>query len=82
MKKQDELQKVIYNYPTKHKEGFVTEEMFLLCKELGADVKLFNQNLGVNTVIKVKEEFVVYHTDVFRAMRETMGHEVSPLEWD
>jgi hypothetical protein len=74
----------VYNYPTKHKEGFVQSEIDALLKDFpNIDMEKFNDALMGNTCIMKDNEIVQYHCDIEKAIicgiekRNLRGY-----EWD
>ena len=74
----------VYNYPTKHKEGFVQSEVGALLKDYpNIDMEKFNSALMGNTCIVKEGEIIQYHCDIEKALicgiekRNLRGY-----EWD
>lgn len=65
------LQDKVYNYPTKHKEGFIQDEIDTLLKDYpNIDMDKFNDAMMGNTCIFSEEDgFIIYHCDVLTALR-------------
>jgi hypothetical protein len=73
----------IYNYPTKHREGFTSEEMRILCEELNIPIDIFSEELGVNTGMIKDGDFLTYHTDIERTVRCIVeNRDMRVEEWD
>jgi hypothetical protein len=74
----------VYNYPTKHKEGFVQSEVDALLKEYPhIDIEKFNLALMGNTCLIKDDEVIQYHYDIEKAL--LCGIEkrnLRQLEWD
>lgn len=63
------LKEIVYNYPTKHPEGFTpTEVEALLKKYPTANIKKFIKVLGVHTAIIINKELITFHEDVLTAL--------------
>ena len=74
----------VYNYPTKHKEGFVQSEVDALLKDYpNIDMEKFNSALRGNTRMVKEGEIIQYHCDIEKALicgiekRNLRGY-----EWD
>jgi hypothetical protein len=74
----------VYNYPTKHKEGFIQSEVDALLKEYpNVDMEKFNSALMGNTCMVKDNEIVQYNCDIAKAL--LCGIEkrnLSIYEWD
>ena len=66
------LYDLVYNYPTKHKEGFIQTEQEELIKQF-PDINMdkYNNAMMGNTCMMDKETggFIIYHCDVLTALR-------------
>ena len=63
------LQETVYNYPTKHPEGFTLAELEALLKKYPkANIEKFNKALGSHTAIIVNKELITFHEDVLMAL--------------
>ena len=59
----------VYNYPTKHKEGFVQSEVYAILKDYSdVDMEKFNSALMGNTCMVKDGEIVQYHCDIEKAL--------------
>lgn len=59
----------VYNYPTKHKEGFVQAEVDSLLNEYqNIDREKFNCALMGNTVMVIDNDIIQYHCDIEKAL--------------
>jgi len=77
------LEDYIYNYPTKHEEGFTTNEMLKLIYELHLGKDRFFDKLGVNTCMIIDGDWITYHCDVLLAARLCIeNREMRWYEWD
>lgn len=78
------IREKVYNYPTKHKEGFIQSEINALLKEYpNVDMEKFNSALMGNTCMVKDNEIIQYHCDIVKALR--CGIEKRNLyqwEWD
>lgn len=79
------IREKIYNFKTKHKQGFIQSEVEALLKDYPeVDMKKFNNALMGNTCMMSDEnEFIMYHCDIYKALicgiekRDLKSH-----EWD
>lgn len=67
------LEKIVYNFRNKYEEGFTSEEMSRLCKELKVDKDQFNEALGINTCVLIEGETITYHRDVLNALNKILN---------
>ena len=73
----------IYYYPTKHKEGFITDEMLKLIYDLHLGRDRFFDKLGVNTAMVKDGDWITFHEDVARTARIIIQRrEMYLYEWD
>ena len=73
----------IYNWKTKHKEGFTAEEIVDVCEFFNISPQDFTEKLGINTCIIRDGETITYHCDVDIAVRCCLeGREKTFAEWD
>lgn len=74
------IEEHVYNYPTKHPEGFTQDEMNALLKEYpGVNMKRFNGALHGITCMVIDNEIITYHCDIVSALR--CGIENRGLTW-
>ena len=81
-KKLSELYQVVFDYETKHDEGFTRNELKQLCDKYKVDVNKFNNALGVITGIIINGDSLFYHSDVYYAMKKCLGYSTTVSEWD
>ena len=78
------IREKVYNYPTKHKEGFVKSKVDALLKKFpNIDMEKFNYALMGNTCMVKEGEIIQYHCDIEKALM--CGIEKRKLrisEWD
>lgn len=75
-----QLRDFVYNYKTKHKEGFTgseLEEVKSLFKNLAIDK--FNNAMNGNTCMMIDGEIINYHCDVLTAL--SCGIENRDVKW-
>lgn len=78
-----ELENLVYNYPTKFKEGFRSKEIQVLISEFGIDPPDFYKTLGTNTGMIKGGSFLTYHTDILRTFICLLEkREPTVFEWD
>ena len=76
------LQKKIFNYKTKHVEGFIQSEIEQLLEELNINERRFKKGLGINTCMMRDGEIIVYHTDILKGVVCAIeNREQNSLEW-
>jgi hypothetical protein len=59
----------VYNYPTKHKYGFIKSEIEDLLKEYPIDIERFNQSMMGHTCMLIDNETIWYHCDIIKAIK-------------
>jgi hypothetical protein len=83
-KEYKELEDLVYNYPTKHKEGFLAEEEKELLKQF-PDINK-DKYYGVLTGITCQmapEGIVTYHCDILQALVCGLeNRDQTEAEWD
>ena len=75
----------VYEYPTKNKMGFTSQEIDEFLKEYPqCNMDFFNQSLiGVTGSISDTGEFVFYHSDVYSALKMgLLNKRLSNSDWD
>lgn len=80
----EDLKNKVYNFPTKHKEGFVQDEIDILLKDY-PDInmnKFHNALMGI-TCMLINDEIVTYHCDIEKALRCGIDNrDLRIWEWD
>jgi hypothetical protein len=59
----------VYNYPTKHKYGFIKAEIEDLLKEYPIDIERFNLSMMGHTCMLIDNERIWYHCDIIKAIK-------------
>jgi hypothetical protein len=59
----------VYNYPTKHKYGFIESEIKDLLKEYPIDIDRFNLSMMGHTCMLIDNETIWYHCDIIKAIK-------------
>ena len=79
-----ELEKLVYDYPTKYKEGFTGEEIEdIVSRFPGLNRDKFNDALMCITCMVIDNLTVVYHFDILTALRCGIeNREMTVGEWD
>lgn len=82
--KYKELEKLVYDYPTKYKEGFLPEEIEAIKENFtDLDVDKFDLAMRGSTCTMKEEKFVMYHCDVLTALSCGIeGRDMYLSEWD
>lgn len=79
----ENVEEFIYEYSTKHKQGFTVYEINTILEEYGIDKNNFYTALGVNTCMIIDNEFITYHCDVLKGLRCVIeNREQTFEEWD
>jgi len=77
------VEEFIYDYPTKHNEGFTGSEIKDILLKYNIDSETFYVKLGVNTCMNIGGEFITYHCDVIKGLRCVIEDREQTLEeWD
>ena len=79
-----EIRRVVYNFKTKNKEGFVQSEIDKLLSDYkGINMDKFNSAIYGNTCMIIDGEIVTYHCDVEMALICGIeGRDLTGWEWD
>ena len=74
----------VYNYPTKHKEGFIPSEIDELLKDFpDIDMDKFNSAFMGNTCMTIDGDSINFHCDVEKALYCGIEkRELKQSEWD
>ena len=84
-KEYSELKDLVNNYPTKHREGFITSEIKQIFKHYYPQftLKQFGEKLGVHTGMLKDGDSITYHCDVLTALSCLIeARNISVGEWD
>ena len=79
------IEKLVYDYPTKHKHGFIQTEIDeLLSWFNGLNMEKWDNAMMGNTCMMDKEDgFIIYHCDILTALRCAIEDRDMYLhEWD
>jgi len=78
------LEKLVYDYPTKYKEGFTGKEiMELVAKFPETTYDKVYEKIGVVTCSMRDGQTVIYHCDVLTGLRCAIeGRDMTVEEWD
>lgn len=76
--------KDIYKYPTKHKEGFLQEEIELIILEFPSmNMEKFYEALVGNTCMVRDGKIITYHVDIYKAVLCGLeNRNLNVSEWD
>ena len=88
-----DLHKLVYEYPTKHKEGFLPDELkAIVTRFQRTDIenkfpkmnrKKFNDALTGITCVIMEDQIVIYHCDVLKALKCGIeDRNIKFEEWD
>jgi hypothetical protein len=79
------LEDLVYNYPTKNKEGFINEEQQVLIAmfpEMNMD-KYWGAQNHITCMMDENGKFIIYHCDVLLSLRCGLeNRDVTIAEWD
>ena len=83
-KKNIDLQKLVYDYPTKHRAGFLPEELKdIVSKFPKINMEKYNNAMFGNTCAMIEGKLVIYPCDVLAALRcGTENRDLKSDEWD
>ena len=83
-KEKIDLQKLVYEYPTKHKAGFLPDELKdIVSKFPKIHMNKFNDAMMGNTCAMIDNQLVIYPCDVLSALRcGTENRDQKIDEWD
>lgn len=63
-----EIDYLISNYKTKYKIGFTNSEVSRILLKLEINPSLYSDVFGINTCAIIDNQYVYYHSDVFRTI--------------
>ena len=76
------LKQEVYNYNTKYKEGFIESEILDLLNKYKIEPDKFNRTLGVHTVMRIDNQFITFHGDVYNTIVACLDNrELNLKEW-
>jgi hypothetical protein len=79
----ENVEEFVYDYPTKHVQGFLGKEIMEILEKYEIDNEKFFDALGVNTVMNIGGQFITYHCDVLKGLRCVIeNREQTFEEWD
>jgi hypothetical protein len=79
----ENVESFVYDYPTKHVQGFLGKEIMEILEKYEIDNEKFFDALGVNTVMSIGGQFITYHCDVLKGLRCVIeNREQTFEEWD
>jgi hypothetical protein len=80
----NELRDLVYKWPTRHKEGFMPDELKEIKEKFPQmNEDKFNMALFGNTCMVFEGKHCTYHCDVLTALRCGLeNREMKPGEWD
>jgi hypothetical protein len=75
---------IVYNYPTKYREGFTNSEIEEVLKNFpNLNSDFYNKALLGTTYIMIDDEAITYHCDIENAICCGLkGTDVSGIKWD
>ena len=79
----DNVEDIVYNWPTKHEMGFMGIEINTILEDYKIDKNKFYDKLGINTVGVVNGQIVTYHCDILKGLRCVLEDRDQTFEeWD
>lgn len=79
----ENVESFVYDYPTKHVQGFLGSEIMTILEKYEIDNDKFFTALGVNTVMSIGGQFITYHCDILKGLRCVIeNREQTFEEWD
>ena len=79
----ENVESFIYDYPTKHVQGFLSKEIMEILEKYEIDNEKFFTALGVNTVMSIGGQFITYHCDILKGFLCVIeNREQTFEEWD
>jgi len=77
------VEEFVYDYPTKHVQGFMGSEIMTILEGCEIDKDKFFDALGVNTCMVIGGETITYHCDILKGLRCVIeNREQTFEEWD
>ena len=79
----ENVESFVYDYPTKHVQGFLGSEIMTILENYGIDNEKFFTALGVNTCMIIGGQSITYHCDILKGLRCVLeNREQTFEEWD
>jgi hypothetical protein len=79
----ENVESFVYDYPTKHVQGFIGKEIMEILEKYEIDNEKFFDALGVNTCMVIGGETITYHCDILKGLRCVIeNREQTFEEWD
>ena len=63
-----DIEKIVNEFPTKSKYGFMDEEISELLSQLDIDETSFNNALGTHTIMTFNKQPITYRVDIIRSI--------------
>ena len=75
---------IVYNYPTKYREGFTNSEIEEVLKNFpNLNRKFYDNTLYGTTCMMIDNEMIVYHCDIENAIICGLrGTNIGGIKWD
>jgi len=81
-----DLQKLVYEWPTKYKEGFISteiDELLAMFKNDNLNMDKWDNAMMGNTCMMAEDGIISYHCDVLTALRCALeNRDMYSYEWD
>lgn len=79
----ENVETFVYDYPTKHVQGFLGSEIMTILEKYEIDNDKFFDALGVNTCMMIGGQFITYHCDILKGLLCVIeDREQTFEEWD
>ena len=79
----ENVESFVYDYPTKHVQGFLGSEIMTILEKYEIDNDKFFDALGVNTCMMIGGQAITYHCDILKGLRCVIeNREQTFEEWD
>ena len=79
----ENLRQEVFLYKTKHIEGFTESEILDLLTKYKIEPDKFNRTLGVHTAMRIDNQFITFHGDVYNTIVACLeNRELNLKEWD
>ena len=79
----ENVESFVYDYPTKHVQGFLGTEIMTILEKYEIDNDKFFDALGVNTCMMIDGQFITYHNDILKGLLCVIeNREQTFEEWD
>lgn len=79
----ENVESFVYDYPTKHVQGFLRSEIMTILEKYEIDKIKFFDALGVNTCMIIEGNSITYHCDILKGLHCVIENRGQTFEeWD